>query len=254
MNQNDDNYAPTRIGWIPVLGTILAGLAVYMLGSWLANPQFGRSSNRIGADVLIYLVILVPAILVAIVTGRIVPRFRGIPISNLVLKAFWVAAVFLAILIFGGWYAGKEAQAQPVAEQSEEDFRNLEEAREALSKNGLDWNVEVQVAEIQRNLPIRNNEIEQIVGVNYMKNSRTQTWRHQMVVNWRELVAEMFSVSESVAAASLPASMQEQTINTACSVPLTRLFLTEGLIVRHDYYEMDGTLIFGTKAEKSDCK
>lgn len=56
------------------------------------------------AEIVIFLIVFVPATALAILFNRISPKLRSTPISNLVHKGFKISVVFLILIIFLNWY------------------------------------------------------------------------------------------------------------------------------------------------------
>lgn len=133
------------------------------------------------------------------------------------------------------------------------DAANLSLARDYLRQHGLDATVDLQIKELRPNLPIQSSQLEQIVGITYLKSSRTQIFRHVTAANWRQLAAKMSNVSAQQVEQYMPELLQQQTINSACSVPFTKLLLEFGLTIKHNYYEADGRFLFQTFVASKHC-
>lgn len=126
-------------------------------------------------------------------------------------------------------------------------------ARDYLKEHGLDATVELQIQEVQKNLPIKSSPLESTVSVTYLKISKTQIFRHATAPDWRQQAARIGGLTPQKAEAEMPKRLQQQTVNNACSVPFTRLLLENGLTIKHVYYEADGKFLFQTEVSSKNC-
>lgn len=68
-----------------------------------------------------FFVLLTAATVVSFLVGKGVRKYRSIPNVELVLKAFWVSAIFLALLTYGDYEAeSRKGSSSPQVEDSEE--------------------------------------------------------------------------------------------------------------------------------------
>lgn len=85
------------------LGEFLLVVVVFVL----VMSTIGRASPI--TYVLMYLSIFIPCFIAAILTSRIVPKYRSLPYSDLVVRTTRVVAVLGVFMAFGLWYGQRGA-------------------------------------------------------------------------------------------------------------------------------------------------
>jgi hypothetical protein len=154
---------------------------------------------------------------------------------------------FIAITLLLA-FVSANANAQKV------DADDISITKNYIEKAGLDAYVDLQIKEARKILPLQSNNLEYLAGITYLKEHKTQIFRHVTLPGWAESVAKNSGMSPTQVKSVLPDVMQEQSVNLACSVEVTRFMLDRGLKIKHNYYESDGTFMFSTEVLAKDCR
>jgi len=117
-------------------------------------------------------------------------------------------------------------------------------AKDYVRQHGLAAFVEMQTAKVRENLPLKQSELEQVIGATYLRSTNTQIFKHLAVSDWRPRAAKLRGVSVDEAARLMPLLLRHHAITNSCSVPLTRFMLDKGLTIKHIYYEGAGRYLF----------
>lgn len=133
------------------------------------------------------------------------------------------------------------------------DAKQLALAKNYVRHAGLDAMIEMQINEMRKHLPIQSSQLEHLAGVTYLKPYKTQIFRHVTMPGWSESVGKASGMSPWQVKSAMPKIMQVQSVNAACSVEFTRFLMQQGLKMKHNYYDTDGSFLFSTQVEGSDC-
>ncbi len=105
----------------------------------------------------------------------------------------------------------------------------------------------------QTKYPKKMNTLDTVTGVFYIRKTKAKVYRHMLNPEWRKIIKGKNNISIKQVEKYVPEMMQTQSINTACSVKLDRLYLKYGVKIVNRYSEQNGIFLFETNVEESNC-
>ncbi len=134
---------------------------------------------------------------------------------------------------------------------SEKDL--LETVKLIIDKKGIDFMLQNTVDRMQKEYPKKMDILDTVTRVYYIKLSNTRVIEHTLNPNWRTIIKADHNITIKQVEDYTPELMRLQAINTACSIPLEKMFLDYSVKFVNIYKEIDGTRLFNTIVEKKDC-
>lgn len=148
--------------------------------------------------------------------------------------------IFFCSLLFISAYGTSEA-------------KKLEVIKYIIDTKGIDFMLEITVDKMQQEYPKKMDILDTVTRVYYIKLTNARVFEHVLNPNWRSIFKADHNITIKQVEDYLPELMQRNAINTACSIPLEKLYLDYSVKFINIYKEVDGTRLFDTIVEKKDC-
>jgi hypothetical protein len=124
----------------------------------------------------------------------------------------------------------------------------------AINDLGIDAYMDWISSKEQQSMPYKKDSLDTLLSVSYAKGTKNRILRHQLVNNWRSMIASKKNITEEQAENLVKASMERLNRNYICSTDINTIYLENGVVISDTYNEENGTFIFSTSTGIDDCK
>ena len=148
-----------------------------------------------------------------------------------------------------------ELEYAPASVNSRSSQTNSKDAQidDWVSSEGLDSVMAAVVAEGQKNLPLRLNDLDRITTIAYLPSRDLQIYKHVVPLNWREALPEKRSVADSERENAFLESLRQYALNAACTNSTLKVLLLHGLRISHVYHDAAGNELMQVTIAEDQC-
>lgn len=94
----------------------------------------------------------------------------------------------------------------------------------------------------QQSMPYKKDSLDTLLSISYAKGTKNRILKHQLINNWRSMIASKKNIIEEQAENLVKTSMEQLNRNYICSTDINTIYLE------------NGTFIFSTRTGMDDCK
>lgn len=125
---------------------------------------------------------------------------------------------------------------------------------EWIRREGLDAVMAAVVEEGQKNLPMKMNELDQVVSIVYMPTRDLQMYKHIVPTDWETSIPELPENSAMSGKEAAIELLGDLGVNYACSNAVMVQLMGHGLRISHVYHDSSGIELLSFEVNKDRCQ